>query len=54
MITLANAEEFGQSGVKFKCTHFSNQKKMASFKEQRIYHQKKSGGGEKGAEYIPC
>lgn len=42
---VANAVEFGQSGVKFKGTHFSTQKKMGLFKEQRIIRRR--GGAEK-------
>lgn len=50
--TVADAEEFGQLGVRFKCTHFSKAKKMGfNIKEQRIYHQRTSG---RKAEETAC
>lgn len=50
--TVADAEEFGQLGVRFKCTHFSKAKKTGfNIKEQRIYHQRTIGGK---AEEIAC
>lgn len=41
---VAGVGQFGQLGVEFKSSHFSKQKKMGLFKEQRIIIRRKGRG----------
>lgn len=44
MTGVVGAGQFGQLGVEFKGTHFSNQKKMGLFKEQKSINRRKGRG----------